>query len=658
MPDRITWLYVFLAFYAVYCLYWGVTSSRGSKTANDFFLANRQIPAWVFVLTGTALSLSGWIFMGHPSMVFLDGFQYAQCALGAVVIPLTGILFLKRQWMLGKRFGYVTPGEMLADYFSGESIRIVVVLIALVFAIPFVGIQLSASGQLISSLTDGKVDHHAAMWILSFSVFLYVCIGGMRAVTSVGVLQSMLMVAGMVAVSCVAYIELGGFGAFNEALAKLGASPNVSAANFFVIPGVIQFTEGLGKEMPVGGIWTVSMILTYGFALMGIQASPAFSMLGFSCRDPKGFAAQQVWALGGVIGIVLVFFAVIQGMGAHFLGASEGITQAGLALSNVLPEQEAGKYTNLTVSYIKLIATENPWFMALFAICALSAIQVAAAAYASTTATIFTVDIYKRFMHPTADDRVLKLCARIALMLIFFIALLMATFTPIAQAHLGMLALAFAVQLWPALAGACWFPWITRQGATLGLIAGLVAVMLAEPVGGSITRFFGLDMPWGHWPWTIYSAGWGIFCNVLVCAIVSLATRGGVDRQHRSTYHRFLQEHAGVTTEKSIMRPAVWALTLGWLFFAIGPGAIIGNDFFGAPNGGLSAWKLGMPSLWGWQIIWWALGILVIWWLAYKMELSILPRKQVVEGGKESHTGLRAERRTPLWIKNFLRRIT
>lgn len=652
------WLHVFLFLLFVYCLYWGVKSSRGSKTAYDFFLASRQIPAWVFVLTGTALSLSGWIFTGFPSMVFLDGFQFAQCALGVVVIPLAGILFLKRQWMLAKGYSYVTPGEMLADYFEGESICVVVVIIALVFAIPFVGIQLTAAGQLISSLTDGKVGPYAAIWILSFNTFLYVCIGGMRAVTSVGALQSMLMVGGMVAISCVAYIQLGSLVTLTEALARLGASNDSSAVNYFMIPGVIQFTKGIGKEMPVGGIWTTSMILTYCFALMGIQASPSFSMLGFSSRDPRGFAAQQVWALGGVIGIILLFFAIAQGMGAHFLGATKGITSAGLALSGVLPKQETGKYVNLSAVYIKSIAVENPWFMALLAICALSAVQVAASVYASTTATIFTIDIYKRFMRPAAHGRELKLCARIALMVIFLIAVVMATFTPVAQAQLGMLALSFAVQLWPALAGICWFPWITRQGAVLGLIAGLVAVTLTDPVGGSITLFFGLDLPWGYWPWTIYSAGWGLFCNFLICGVVSLATHGGESRLHRLTYHRFLQEHEGPPKRKSIMRPTLWALTLAWLFFAIGPGALIGNDFFGAPNGGPAAWKIGMPSLWGWQIIWWALGILVIWWLAYKMELSLLPRKQVAEMCRESRTGLRVVRRTPLWIKNFLDRIT
>ena len=77
---------------------------------------------------------------------------------------------------------------------------------------------------------------------------------------------------------------------------------------------------------------------------------------------------------------------------------------------------------------------------------------------------------------------------------------------------------------------------------------------------------------------------------------------------------------------QGLTRPAVWALILGWMFFAIGPGAVLGNDLFGAPGAGIDAWKLGIPSLWAWQIIWWALGVFVIWWLAYKMEFSTAPR--------------------------------
>jgi hypothetical protein len=79
---------------------------------------------------------------------------------------------------------------------------------------------------------------------------------------------------------------------------------------------------------------------------------------------------------------------------------------------------------------------------------------------------------------------------------------------------------------------------------------------------------------------------------------------------------------------------------------------VIGNDIFGAPGAGIAAWRLGVPSLWAWQVLWWALGVLALWWLAYKMELATAPRK-VVEPALDS-----AESRAPLWIRNFLRRVT
>lgn len=634
MTGKVVWLFAFIALYWVYCTRWGVTSVRiAGTTASEYFLANRQLPAWVFVMSATAMSFSGWIFLGQPSFTFRDGFQYAQLALCAVTIPLTGVLFLKRQWLLGKRFGYVTPGEMFSDYFGGEGIRLLVLLVALMFSIPFLGMQLAASGYLIQVLSDGTVHWSVAMWVLTAVVFLYVCIGGLRAAAYVGTLQCLLLAAGMVAVGLVAYAKLGGFGAFIEALAKLGATgigPWGSTAQgynaYFEIPGVIQWTAGVGKEAPVGGLWTASMIMTYCFALMGIQAAPAFTMWAFSSRDPKGFAPQQVWVSAGVVGVILLFFAVAQGMGAHFLGASPAVTDAGLAVGKVLPDLGAGKQGSVVVHYIKSLGDRAPWFMALLAVCALAAIHAMASAYASTAGTMLSRDLYKRFLNGGADDRTQKFFGRLGVGLIILAALLMATYAPAAQVELGALALAFGFQLWPSLAGVCWFPWITRQGATLGLAAGLVAVVLTEQLGATITEFFGFPLPWGRWPWTIHSAGWGIFFNVVICVIVSWLTQRKGERQHRMKYHALFAETAALPAEKHFLRPVAWAITLAWLFFAIGPGAILGNDFFGAPNRGIAAWNLGVPSIWAWQILWWALGVLVIWFLAYKLEMSTVAR--------------------------------
>ena len=54
----------------------------------------------------------------------------------------------------------------------------------------------------------------------------------------------------------------------------------------------------------------------------------------------------------------------------------------------------------------------------------------------------------------------------------------------------------------------------------------MIVVMFTEPIGNTITQLFGLELPWGRWPWTIHSAGWGIFANPLVCVPVSLARKG------------------------------------------------------------------------------------------------------------------------------------
>ncbi len=95
--------------------------------------------------------------MGHPGLIYRDGFQYAYASFYAITIPFTGVIFLKRQWMLGKRFGYVTPGEMLSDYVQVDMIRILVVIVALLFSIPYLGVQLGASGFLFNVLTDDLV---------------------------------------------------------------------------------------------------------------------------------------------------------------------------------------------------------------------------------------------------------------------------------------------------------------------------------------------------------------------------------------------------------------------------------------------------------------------------------------------------------------------
>jgi len=635
LSAKVTWLLAFVVLYWAYCIYWGIKSSQQAKTATDYFVAGRRLGLWVFVLAATATSFSGWTFMGHPGLIYRDGFQYAYASFYAITIPFTGVMFLKRQWILGKRFGYVTPGEMLADYFKGDGVRYLTVVIALCFSIPYLGLQLAASGKLFNVLSDGLVTVTMGTWILSAVVLVYVASGGLRAVAYVDTLQCILLAFGIVAIGFIAYDLVGGWTALNQGLAKValvkgtkwGVTPGDGYSAYFAIPGVIQFTAGLGKETPVGGLWTGVMVLTYMFALMGIHSAPAFSMWSFGNKDPRPFAPQQVWASSFGIGAILFFFTAAQGMGGHLLGADPVVNAAGANISNVLPESIGkGGQGNLVPYYINTLGDTAPWFVGLLAVCALAAMQSTGAAYMSTAGGMLTRDLYKKLINPKASHDTQKFFGRLGVAFIVLAALLVATFSKDALVLLGGLAVAFGFQMWMPLMSICYFPWFTRQGVTAGMAAGIVAVMLTESIG---QKLFGAALPWGRWPLTMHSAFWGMFFNLGIATIVSTMTQNASDRAHRQKYHDFLQQHAGLPASKQGLKPVAWAITLAWLFFGIGPGAVIGNDIFGAPND-YASWTFGIPSIWAWQILFWALGVGMMWFLAYKMEMSTIPDKEIV----------------------------
>jgi len=638
MSDGIIWLFVLLMLYWAYCFFWGVRASRRVTTAGDYFLANRSLSPWVFALAATGISFAAWTFMGHPGLVFRDGFQFTSASFYGVIVALSGVILLKRQWMLGQRFGYITSGEMLTDYFKGSALRNISVGIALLFGIPFVAMLFGASGFLISELTEGAVSRNVAMWGLSSFVLLYSVIGGMQAIAKVAVVQCILFIIGMMVLGTYALDLVGGFDSLNISLANiaqnvsshLGSTQGLGGGDFsgyFATPGVIQWTSGLGIETPIGGPWTSIMILTFMMSVMGLQASPAFSMLGFSSQSPRGFAIHQIWGAACCVGLLMLIFATFQGVGAHLLGANEAVNNSGLAIASLLPAISASQQSDLVVNYIRLIGESLPWLIGFLGVCAVAALQATAATFMSTTGSILTRDVYLRSINPNATDEQQIKIARVCTGLIFLAALLLASFSMEATLMMGGLAIACAFQLWPSLLGVTWFSWITQRGATAGLIVGLIAVVLTESLGQKIT---GGALPWGVWPWTIHSAVWGMFFNIVICLIISTTTKDS-DRSRREAFHGFYREYSHAKSRHDRWsKPVAGVMVMVWMFFAIGPGSLLGNIIFGQPNTGYESWIFGMPSIWAWQILWWLLGIGMIWFLANKMHMSTDLEQKIV----------------------------
>jgi Na+/proline symporter len=623
--DKLAWLVLFTGGYWSYCIYWGIRGARQASTASDYFIAGRTIGLWVFVLAATATSFSGWTFVGHPGTIFNVGLPYAFASFYAITIPFTGVMFLKRQWLLGRRYGYITPGEMFADYYKTDSMRLLTALVAMIFSVPYLGIQLRASGLLFSRLVEGTSLEQSFLGsieggaiLLSVVVFIYVASGGLRSVAYVDCAQCILLALGIIVLGFVALDLVGGWANFKEGLAGL-ARINPDMVAIPTRPESSSFLERAGTLFmdSSGGAWTGLMILTYMFALMGIQSAPAFSMWAFANKSPKPFPWQQVFASSLVIGGILFVFTAIQGLSGSVL------------FHEILPDteklglptnSEGQPITDYLVPYlIASLEQDYPWLLALLCVCALAAMQSTGAAYMSTASGIITRDIFRHFFRSDASQATQVLVGRLTVFVIVVMALMVGLASGDLLVLLGGAAVSYGLQMWPALLGICYFRWFTPKGVVAGLMAGIVAVTFTY-----VTQLGGL-IGIGRYPLTIHSAGWGILFNLGICILVSsfTQTRHTDGDRHREESHDFLRQHTSLEPATRRWKKPVWALTVIWFLFAIGPFAVLGNESDPA------AWSFGIPTLWIWQVVWWIVGVIMMYLLAFKLQMSTEPRSEV-----------------------------
>ena len=644
MSEKSVWLFIFILLYAAYCFFWGVRGSRyNSDNPENYYLANRNISSWVFFFAATAATFAGLTVISQTSLIYHDGFQYVGTAFIAITVPLGSIFFFKRQWMLSRKFGYITPGEMYYDYYKSDTIRIISVLVTFFFAVPLLAVLFGATGYLINILTGEYVSRELGMWVISTIVLFYVTRGGFKSIFSVGVVQSWLYFLTVIILGLITYSLIGDFESFGKSLAKIASSKVSFWGNtngygggdyngYFALPGVIQWVAGLGKNEAIGGPWTAMMIFTFTISFMGIILSPSFSMLSYTAKHPKVFSYYQIWGSAVVVGLLLFIFTTFQGIGASLLGANAEINSSGFSIDKLLPEISNSDHSSIVYHIMNLMDNHALWLTGLLAVGLIAALQSTAASLLMTSGSIITRDFYKAYVDQNMNWEKERRAARIIMMLIFLASLYLATFAKPAMIIFSGISISIAFQFLIVLLGLVWFPWITRGAAISGIIIGIIIVILTETIGQQIS---GNRLPWGRWPLTIHSGVWGLLFNVFICFSVSAFSsiiKMDDDRDYRQKFHNFLDENMGLHPSRTKLRSFAYVIALIWLFFGVGPGQVLGNNFFGAPDAGYDSWILKIPSLWGYQLIWWFFGIGLIWFLASKMDLSTLPNRPIQSG--------------------------
>ncbi len=158
-----------------------------------------------------------------------------------------------------------------------------------------------------------------------------------------------------------------------------------------------------------------------------------------------------------------------------------------IALVDDLMEAQ-GKTEMLVSQIINSMGNAMPWLVGLLAVCALAAMQSTGAAYMTTTSGMLTKDFVARTVFPNATQNQQILAGRVIVIIIVAAALWIATTVTDALVLLGGLAVAYGLQMVPALVGICYWPWFTRQGVMTGMIVGLVVVTCTETLDPNLTE--------------------------------------------------------------------------------------------------------------------------------------------------------------------------
>ena len=74
-------------------------------------------------------------------------------------VPICGALIWiigKPLWRLGKKNNYITPSDLIADYYNSDTLRVLLALLGIIYIIPYAVLQFKAGGYLFEVITESS----------------------------------------------------------------------------------------------------------------------------------------------------------------------------------------------------------------------------------------------------------------------------------------------------------------------------------------------------------------------------------------------------------------------------------------------------------------------------------------------------------------------
>ncbi len=434
----------------------------------EYFLWNRSMGGFIGALSYSATTYSAFMLVGLAGLTYAGGVG----ALGFEMVYFSGLVlvafFGPRFLLAGKKFGYVTPSEMLGDRYGSRGVAVVAALASCVFLIPYSAVQLAGIGYLLSGVTDGGISFTAGTLVATALAVTFALVAGIRSVAWTDALQVLIMLVTATVAVLLVVSSLGGFGElFGRVAEEHPGSLSVPGGGFF------SFSVFLGLTLP----W-------FFFSLSNPQVSQRLFMVG-TMRNLRRMLLGFL-----VIGFVYTLVAVLWGFAA--LVRFPELESADLATPALLASDLVPPVVGVVV-IVGILAA---------AISTIDSILL-------TLSSMVARDVYGNSPGGTDESRQL-LVGKLVIPVIAVLALLFAGLQLDLIAVLAVSSSAGLLVTVPAIVGA--FFW--RRGTAAGVLSSIVlGGLLVAYLEVTQTKLLGQA-----------SGVWGLLAAVLLYVGVSLIT--------------------------------------------------------------------------------------------------------------------------------------
>jgi solute:Na+ symporter, SSS family len=453
--------------------------SRTGKQNNmsSYFLGDRKMNGFVSALSYSATTYSAFMLVGLAGLTYNGGVG----ALGFELVYLMGVslvaFFGPRFWKVGKKFGYVTPSEMLGDRYDSKTVAIIVAISNCIFLIPYSAVQLSGVGYLLQGVTDNAISFSTGVILATALAIFFTYIAGIRSVAWTDSLQALFMIVTSTIVVLALIKGLGGFSGFFGTL-------ETKYPEYLTVPGngFFNFINFLGLSLP----W-------FFFSLSNPQVSQRLYM-------PSSLKSMRHMLLGFLIfGLIYTIVAVIWGYSALIMFPN--LDNADMATPLVLQSDLVPPILGVIVM-VGIMAA---------AISTIDSILL-------TLSSLFARDVYGNIKKNTNDSAQLKV-GKFVIPIIAALAFIFSLMEVNLIAVLSVSSSAGLLVVVPSIIGA--FFW--KRGTAVGVISSVT-------VSGFIVIILELMQ---MKPLGLSSGLWGILISTILYITISLMTKAPEEKARK-----------------------------------------------------------------------------------------------------------------------------